>query len=232
MRRSTMEDRKLRRKTEAQQQQQQSRTADRVRMRQKLKKAKILNRVAVFRGMNSASIGKIIEKMELETFDPRNGNAICEQGDSADRIYFIMEGTVRVVQDVVGGQKGLERVPVREMGELDFFGEACLTSGKNAVRGATVIPSGPKPVILLTLTRGNFINLQSNGIVPRTSLGAIEERQSQWEQEDTARRTSLERQDGGHIPSPPSQPPRPASDQDEEGIIVLGDNDNSTGDIV
>ena len=70
-------------------------------------------------------------------------------GEQADRLYVIMKGRVEIIINVdgVGAKK------VREMGELEFFGENGLFE-EGSSRGATVQSAGAVgKCTLLTLTR-------------------------------------------------------------------------------
>lgn len=85
----------------------------------------------------------------LEQYEP--GEVIFREGDLADRVYFIVKGTVEVVRNLDGKETVLAR-----LGSGDFFGEMAffVSDGR---RNATVRTS--TPVELQVLGKENFTHL-------------------------------------------------------------------------
>ena len=98
--------------------------------------------------------------MSMEKFNAND--VVCKEGDPADRLYVIMEGSVEIV---------VQGNTVRTMKENDFFGESGLILEDGNERGATVnaltAGSGSK-VTTLTLTRASFRQLVAKKVVRRS----------------------------------------------------------------
>ncbi len=72
----------------------------------------MLKRYSLFGGLTEDQIKKILPFLEQRNFAA--GDVIMEEGQSNDRVYFILEGRVQV---------GKNNVALVELGEGDAFGE-------------------------------------------------------------------------------------------------------------
>jgi CRP-like cAMP-binding protein len=90
------------------------------------------------------------------------GQSIIRQGDSADRFYVILDGTVEVSRSEAPGEAARR---IRSLGPDDAFGELGLLTG--AARSATVMAT--TPVRLLALDAAVFLELVTAGpeLAPR-----------------------------------------------------------------
>jgi hypothetical protein len=90
------------------------------------------------------------------------GQSIIRQGDSADRFYVILDGTVEVSRSEAPGEAARR---IRSLGPDDAFGELGLLTG--AARSATV--TATTPVRLLALDAAVFLELVTAGpeLAPR-----------------------------------------------------------------
>ena len=207
MRRSTLQDQKHKEAIKKKQDQQVLRTQQRVAMREKLKQSKCLQKVPGFEHLDAAVISKIVDRMEVEHHTDAN-KTICTQGEQADRLYVIMKGRVEIIINVEG--TGTKKV--REMGELEFFGENGLfDEGSN--RGATVQSTGAVgKCTLMTLTRKSFRGLQSSGVITKKIVDTLEDQKNKYAEEDVNRKSGL----GAGAPPPPP-PPGGGGDDDDGG---------------
>ncbi|MBM4370742.1 MAG: cyclic nucleotide-binding domain-containing protein [Deltaproteobacteria bacterium] len=72
------------------------------------------------------------------------GEVVVREGDSADRLYCLVEGEVQVIKNYL--EPGAQTVDILSPG--DFFGEMALV-GEDAKRSATVITSEPSRFLTL-----------------------------------------------------------------------------------
>lgn len=167
-----------------------------------MKQSKCLQKVPGFEHLDSDSLSKVVDCMELEHHEDQS-KTIFNQGDKADCLYVIMKGTVEVFIHV----DGEEDKKVREMGELEFFGENGL-SDENDSRGATVQSKMAGRCSLLKLTRSSFKKLQRSGIITEKVTDLLEEQKQKYAAEDY-RRNSLDSNSLSQQNIAPPKPPPP-----------------------
>lgn len=97
----------------------------------------------LFASVPEADLAVLAESMNEETF--AKGDVVCEQGESADRIFVVVDGSFDV--KVVGSSDN-----AASLGPGDLFGEYGLFD--QGVRTATI--SAGKPGSLLTLDYPRF----------------------------------------------------------------------------
>lgn len=85
----------------------------------------------------------------------RSGERVVEQGDVADRFYFIDRGSFRMTQRAGAG----EEVELRMLGPGDVFGEIGLLTAASRTATVTAASDGA----LLALDRDGFLDLVSSG---------------------------------------------------------------------
>jgi ATP-binding cassette subfamily B protein len=105
--------------------------------------------LALLRGLEPR-VRELVEDAFLRVNYPF-GAVIVRQGEEADALYVIVEGSARVLTVSESG----EEVPLSVLGAGDVFGEISLLSG--GVRTATV--RARTPVVALRLDRGLFLAL-------------------------------------------------------------------------
>ena len=155
-----------------------------------------MSKVPGFHILNDKSIGAIVDKMGIEKYGGSDlSTVICKEGDTADRLFIIMEGKVEIiVNDSV----------VRQMGELDFFGESSLII-ENHERGATVnaltktCDGINSKVTMLTLRRESFQSLLKDGIITSDVESILKDRHIKWQQEDESRLQNNNGGETGHV---------------------------------
>ncbi len=211
MRRSTLQDERQKEAIKKKQNEQALRTQQRLMMRNKLKQSKCLEKVPGFEHLDAGAISKVVDRMEVEYHSEMN-ETICTQGEQADRLYVIMKGRVEIIINVdgVGAKK------VREMGELEFFGENGLFE-EGSSRGATVQSAGAVgKCTLLTLTRKSFRSLQTGGVITKKIVDTLEQQKKKYVEEDVNRKLGT----GADLSRPPPPPkmllPRDKDDDDDE----------------
>merc|ERR1712166_1044963 len=119
--------------------------------RTKAKQLNALKNCKIFEDLDEATRNKVVDKMELEVYN--SGVDICKQGDVANFLYLILEGSCKVV---------VNRKKVAVLKELSVFGEGALFAIDGvAKRGGTV--TAISDVQLLGLTKDNFDLLVKSG---------------------------------------------------------------------
>jgi CRP-like cAMP-binding protein len=134
-------DQRLRKKHEMLRKKTQNRVQERRRARTALSHSRTLQKTKLFHDLPVDAIAKIINVMELRTFEISENLVI--QGDPASEFMVIMKGAATVFCD---GAK------VRHLGSLDFLGEGALVN-EHHVRGATVTADTPSSVLVLSFDR-------------------------------------------------------------------------------
>ena len=119
-------------------------------------RAPLLAGVSFFAGLDPADLALIAAAAREESFAP--GATIFREGDQADRLYIILDGTVEVWKDY--GEEQRDRIASHGIGHL--FGEMAVVD--DLPRSATVIALGA--VRLLSVGRDDFRGIvASNGAI-------------------------------------------------------------------
>jgi signal transduction histidine kinase len=119
-------------------------------------RARLLAGVPFFAGLDPADLALIAAAAREESFPP--GATIFREGDPADRLYIILDGTVEVWKDY--GEEQRDRIASHGVGHL--FGEMAVVD--DLPRSATVI--APGAVRLLSVGRDDFRGIiASNGAI-------------------------------------------------------------------
>ena len=129
-----------------------------------------MKQVEIFQALDDDAISRLVDAMELETFD--RGHSIVVEGDEAGAFYVILEGTVeirkRTFTSMARGQK------IGQLHQYDHFGEAGLiqiVEGEKQVRNASVVAESVK-VQVLSLSTGRLTKLMDDGTIDRASIAA------------------------------------------------------------
>jgi signal transduction histidine kinase len=105
-----------------------------------------LRKLSFFKDLGAEDLGKVASLCREESFAA--GDAVFTEGDPADKLYIIREGTVEVWKDYAAAERDL--LALHGPGHL--FGEMALID--DLPRSATVIARGP--VRALSIGRGDF----------------------------------------------------------------------------
>ncbi len=96
-----------------------------------------IKRVQLFTNLVAGHLTQVLNIVEEQTFKP--GEFICQDGDSADCLYFVVKGKVRISKQVPG--MGEEALAV--LGPGDYFGEMALIDdgprSADAIANSTVV---------------------------------------------------------------------------------------------
>jgi cAMP-dependent protein kinase regulator len=95
-----------------------------------------LIKIPFLKSFSDDEIDRVIDCLENERFD--QGVAVVKQGDTGDKMYFILSGTANVAKEI---PRMGEKV-VGTLGKFDFFGEIALL--KEGKREATVRVTSPQ----------------------------------------------------------------------------------------
>ncbi len=141
-----------------------------------------LEQVELFRGLTSSEKALISAGMEAQSFG--SSEAIIRQGDPGDSMFFIREGSVRVLL-----RTGDQVHQVTTLGEGDYFGEMALLTGEP--RTATIIADSDVDTYVLRKQALREVLIQAPGILEEISR-TMAERKAQLEREATqaARKSS------------------------------------------
>lgn len=107
--------------------------------------AERLSRLPFFQGVDHHVLGEVTQLFNTETFDA--GQSIIREGESGEKFYLIVRGSVEVTKVDPNADTGRTRVAVLEDG--DHFGEIALL--ENVPRTATI--TAMTPCVMLTLQR-------------------------------------------------------------------------------
>ncbi|MBW2276409.1 MAG: cyclic nucleotide-binding domain-containing protein [Deltaproteobacteria bacterium] len=102
--------------------------------------------LAIFSTLEPESFSKLLGLLRLKRH--HDGEAIINQGDTGDAIYFIARGEVRVVKTVTQPGGETEELQLARLGPGSLFGEMALVSADP--RGASVVCDGLVDVLELT----------------------------------------------------------------------------------
>lgn len=92
----------------------------------------------LFAGVDQAAIDALSER--ARRLDLPAGNILVRQGDTADSLYFLETGRLRVLIESPGGTKAVAQIEAGEpVGELAFFGGGTRTATLQASRDSVVM---------------------------------------------------------------------------------------------
>ena len=134
---------------------QMQRIQERLLARTAIRYSKTLQNTIIFQHLSSDAISKIIDLMEIRSFD--TGQTLVVQGDLGTEFMVIVKGAVNIVQN---------QQVVNKLGGLDCLGEGALVHG-NHYRGATAVATTPTKVLILSYNR--YQELLLNGTIAQTT---------------------------------------------------------------
>ncbi len=111
-------------------------------------RATLLHQIGLFQGVEPPELALIAQQMTEATYDP--GQVVFREGDSGDRLYVILAGTMRVYVEREG-----KTITYTLMQAGECFGEMALI--EDAPRSATV--RAEKSSRCLTFTKQDFLAL-------------------------------------------------------------------------
>lgn len=103
--------------------------------------SEVLKKVPFFRTLGKDGIGFVVERLKFKPFG--NDEVICKAGDPGDKMWIIINGSVKVV---VTSEEGEEKV-IADLHSGDYFGEMALLTGEP--RSASVITTEPSEMFIL-----------------------------------------------------------------------------------
>jgi len=103
--------------------------------------SEVLKKVPFFRTLGKDGIGFVVERLKFKPFG--KDEVICKAGDPGDKMFIIINGTVKVV---VTSEEGEEKV-IADLGSGDYFGEMSLLTGEP--RSASVITTESSEMFIL-----------------------------------------------------------------------------------
>jgi CRP-like cAMP-binding protein len=113
-----------------------------------------LRHIAVLQSIESDALARLADALEEKQF--ADGQLIFAEGDPADAMYFIREGSVRIERRVQAAGAPQKTLAVLEAG--DYFGEMALFEEKP--RSASTVANGA--VTVLRLSKATFDGLHKN----------------------------------------------------------------------
>lgn len=227
MRTATASEAQLKRQNSARQSRHNSHTQMRVQARAKIRQHKALERVPMFKHLDSSAIDSLLKATTYKRYAA--GDVVCREGDVADRLFVIVTGTCGVTVSTGDVGKPLRLATLQE---LEVFGENSLSAFDNekhetvALRKATVTAEGNEAegnafvtnfVQMLELNREVFHDLVDAGIIDKSVVASVHELGKRHER-DTARRKSVSLTGGigADEPSAEASTKTPPKDADAE----------------
>jgi CRP-like cAMP-binding protein len=156
---------------------QKRKTQLRLKARSKLKKTKAMSKIEAFAILTEIETEAMIDVMTRECH--LMGEALCQQGQVADRFYVVMNGECGAFVNDKNGHRQVGTIP-----KFGFFGESSLLSkpGVDDIRNATVEVMSDS-ASLLVLTKIKFYELIDKGVLSAEILKGVKivdkERQEQ-----------------------------------------------------
>ena len=105
-------------------------------------KMKFLSIVDIFKKCKKRDIKSLAKASSIRRYEP--GEYLCKQGDKGVALFIIVEGKVKVIEEIDSEKK----VEVAELGPGNVVGELSIIDG--AERVASVVASEPTTCIVLT----------------------------------------------------------------------------------
>ena len=136
----------------------------RVEARLKVRKAKTLNKVAMFAQLTPEQLEIVLKRLSFTKYV--RGDVICCQGDMANSFYIIVTGECHVT--LRGESDEVEDRWVKTLNTLDYFGESSLI-GVDQTRNATVTVSSERMQVL-HLDRQTFDELVDSGVIGQDAI--------------------------------------------------------------
>lgn len=137
----------------------------RVLARQRLRQSKALSKVDAFRHLGEDAMSTVIDAMIYQ--QKRQGDVLCNQGDSADRLYVVIKGQCAVSSCAPSSTR---EIRVGSVHELEVFGESALfEQDAERIRNATVSVESER-VQLLVLKRDKYAELVASGVLDHTQF--------------------------------------------------------------
>ena len=125
-----------------------------------------LDELPIFKGLDSTSVGKIKDLVEIKTYPDRS--TLFFQGDTSDAFYVIQSGSVSVVREDNGHESELAILE-----EGNFFGEMGIIDDSS--RSATCVTKGE--TTLLVIGQNAFLKMMAtNPTISRHVMSAIVKR--------------------------------------------------------
>lgn len=106
----------------------------------------LLERIPFFADLSPEELKQLGEIAALQTV--RSGEAIFAEGDPGDRLYVLVEGSVRIDRNAPEG-----KIEIAVLGPGDYFGELALLDGRPRSAGATALQESR----LLSIGRQEFL---------------------------------------------------------------------------
>ncbi len=116
---------------------------------------KFLPTIALFGGLETATLEKIISMMTVQELVP--GSEVCKQGDPGRHMFVVRSGEALVYRQSIPGAR---RAKLIRLGPGEFFGEMTLIDIMK--RSATVVVE--KPTTLLTLGNKELYRLYNEDV--------------------------------------------------------------------
>ena len=121
-----------------------------------------LKAVSLFRELDPAALQRLGEVVEERTVS--DGEAIFNEGDAGDAVYFIAGGAVKIEKRIESGGSATKTLAI--LGAGDFFGEMSLFDGKPRSAATVALGSGT----LFRVARDAFQALVESGDAAAASL--------------------------------------------------------------
>lgn len=133
----------------------------------KVQASKSLEKVPLFKDLDSSQMSTLIKAMKLKVFD--DGSTICNEGDRANNFFVVAsveseDGCVLVrgrKNDTEESHEPQAEVELKRLKEFAYMGEAALVEGR--LRSASCYAVGR--VEMLSLTRRQWNQLVKDGVV-------------------------------------------------------------------
>ena len=150
----------------------QQRTKARIEARRRVRRSKILHKVAAFSHLGETDLERAVDVMQYRHYD--EGEILCSEGDAAEEFFVVVKGSCDVTVGVNAGAP----TRVGHLGVLTCFGEAALAvESEERVRVATV--TAMSDVEVLVMPRPAFQGLFGGKSANEALLAQVEMLRSQ-----------------------------------------------------
>merc|ERR1711871_740975 len=170
MRESTVSRRRRRATIQMKGENARAKVMERLRLRAMVRKGKVMDKIDIFKDLSTKAKDSIVAGMQPNVY--QEGDALCFQGELADKLFILVNGEARVVVKFDGIAEPQE---VHRFKNNSVFGESAV-AGVDSVRTASIYATMETKT--LELSREKFKEMKKKGKLEPESKGSSDDQRS------------------------------------------------------